>query len=80
MTLHSEEYVAAVIWGSFLKDVEPNPQVRYRTNLDERPLISWDSEFCNTYQLDTYQWQGKIDGRSCPAREGWAEITYSFHF
>jgi hypothetical protein len=66
------------IWGWFNEDLGPDAYVDFFLTVDGSVSIDYTFEPCNTYHLDTWQWlRGEKPGRSCPPKEGFAEITYT---
>jgi hypothetical protein len=68
------------IWGWFKEHLAPDAYVDFFLTVDGSVSIDYKVTFelCNTYHLDTWQWlRGEQSGRSCPPKEGFAEITYT---
>jgi hypothetical protein len=78
--LNSVVYMTMQIWGYFNEDLGPGAYVDFFLTVDGSVSIHYPFELCNTYHLDTWQWlRDEEPGRSCPPKEGFAEITYTTH-
>lgn len=74
----SDIYTVLKIFGDFSEEIESGADVNFTMKQDEDVSIAYPFGLCNTYHLDIWQWLvGRTPpGRSCPPKEGQAEITY----